>query len=154
MHQREIGAQRGLQQVRLPVHLDLLLALLDKGPDAGWRQHATEAAAAGTDALDEGALRDQVDGDLLAQHLLLRFRVQPDVGADHARHLRAIEQLADALSGCGRVVADQGKARLLLPHQLVQQAFRRTDAHEAADHDARAVRDHRDGFFDGNGPHD
>ena len=154
VHQREIGAQRSLEQVRLAVNLDLLLAFLDEGADAGRRQYAAEAAAAGADALHESALRDQVDSDVLAQHLLLCLRVQPDVGADHARHLRAFEQLADALAGYRRVIADQGKARLLLPHQLVQQAFRRAHAHETADHDARAVRDHRDGFFGGNGPHD
>ena len=99
MHQREIGAQRGLEQVRLAVDLDPLLAFLDQRADAGRRQHAAEAAAAGADALDEGALRDQLDRDLLAQHLLLRLRIEPDMGADHARHLRAVEQLADALAG-------------------------------------------------------
>ena len=37
-------------------------------------------------------------------------------------------------------------------HDLVKQALRRSDTHEAADHDARAGRDHRNGFFDGNEP--
>ena len=147
MHQREIGPQRGFEQIRFAVDLDPLLAFLDQGADAGRRQHAAEAAAAGADALDEGALRDQLDRDLVAQHLLLRFRIEPDMRADHARHLRAVEQLADALAGRGRVIADQGKVRLLLAHQFVEQALRRADGHEAADHDARAVRDHRNGFF-------
>ena len=91
----------------MPFDLDLLLAFLDEGADPGRRQYAAEAAAAGADALDEGALRDQIDGDLLAQHLLLRFWVQSDMGPDHARDLRGIEQFADALARHGRVVADQ-----------------------------------------------
>jgi hypothetical protein len=153
MYQREIGAQRGLQQICLPIHIDLLLTFLDEGAHAGRCQHSTEAAAAGTDALDEGALRDQVDRDLLAQHLLLSLRIQPNMSADHARHLRALEQLADALSRRGRVIADQGKARFLLPHQFVEQAVRRADAHETGDHDAGAIRDHGNCFFSGNGLH-
>ena len=55
--------------------------------------------------------------------------------------------------GHGGVVGDHGEVALALPDQFVDQALGRADAHEAADHHARAVGDHRDGFFDGNGLH-
>jgi hypothetical protein len=42
----------------------------------------------------------------------------------------------------------------LLPDDFVKQALGRSDTHESANHDARPDRDHRNGFFDGNGPHD
>jgi hypothetical protein len=40
VNQREIGAERSLQQELLAVNLDLLLAFLDEGADAGRRQYA------------------------------------------------------------------------------------------------------------------
>ena len=46
-----------------------------------------KAASAGADTLDECSLRDKIDGDLLAQHLPLRRRVQADMRADHPRYL-------------------------------------------------------------------
>ncbi|MHC2861194.1 hypothetical protein ACVIYH_002272 [Bradyrhizobium diazoefficiens] len=76
------------------------------------------------------------------------------MGRNEARDESRVEQLADTFSGRRRVVADDRETGLVLSHNLVEQALRRSDAHEAADHDARTGRDHRDGFFDGNGPHD
>ena len=66
VNQREVGMQRRLQQIGLSGHFDLLLALFDERADAGRRQDAAEAAAAGADALDERALRHQVDRHLAA----------------------------------------------------------------------------------------
>ena len=63
-----------------------------------------------------------------------------------------IEQLANAFPRYRSVVADQRETALLLPDDLVKQTLRRSDTHEAADHDARAGRDHRNGFFDGKSP--
>jgi hypothetical protein len=42
----------------------------------------------------------------------------------------------------------------LLPNHFVEQALRCPDTHEPADHDSRPGRDHRNGFFDANSPHD
>ena len=53
MDQREIRTKRGLEQEVLAVDLDLSFAFLDNGADARRRQHASKAAAAGADALDE-----------------------------------------------------------------------------------------------------
>jgi hypothetical protein len=65
-----------------------------------------------------------------------------------------IEQLANAFPGYRGVVADDRKSRLLLPDDFVEQAFRCSDTHESANHDACPGRYHRDGFFDANSPHD
>jgi hypothetical protein len=42
----------------------------------------------------------------------------------------------------------------VLPNHFVEQALRRSDTHKSANHDARAGRDHRNGFFDAKSPHD
>ena len=109
MDQGEFRPQRGLEQKRLSVDLDLALAFGDRGADAGWREHASEAAAARADALDEGPLGHQIDSDLVGQHLLLRLRIEADVACGQARDQRRVEQLADAFAGYRGVVADQGK---------------------------------------------
>lgn len=98
-------------------------------------------------------VRNQIDCDLLGQHLLLRLRIEADMGRGETRDQFRIEQLPDTLAGQRSVIADDGEPCLLLPDELVEQTPRRADPHEAPDHDACACRDHRDGFFDGNGPH-
>src|SRR6516225_291764 len=65
LEEREVGPQWGLQQIVLPVHLDLALAFLDDGADAGWRQYPAKPVAACADTLDQRALRHKLDGDLL-----------------------------------------------------------------------------------------
>ena len=42
---------------------------------------------------------------------------------------------------------------LALPHKLVDEPLGSSHAHEATDHEARAMRDHVDGLFDGNRLH-
>jgi len=76
------------------------------------------------------------------------------VACREARDQSRIEQLADAFPGHRCIITDHRKTCLLLPNDFVEQAFRCSDTHESADHDARSGRDHRNGFFDGNGPHD
>ena len=72
----------------------------------------------------------------------------------HAGNQGCVDQLADALARQRRVVADEREIGFPLPHQLIEQSFRRSDPHESTYHDRRPVRDHRDGFFGGNGLHD
>ncbi len=48
---------------------------------------------------------------------------------------------------------DDGEVALVLSHNLIDQAFWRTDTHEPADHKARPVRDHGDGILNGNDLH-
>src|SRR5262245_41133092 len=125
MDQGELRSQRGLEQIRRSVYLDLALAFSNRGPDAGRREHASEAAATRANAFDEGPLRYQIDGELIGQHLLLRFRIKADVASGEAGDECRIEQLADAFPRHRGVVADQRKTALLLPDDLVKQAFRR-----------------------------
>ena len=152
--QGELRPQCGLEQKRRSVYLDLALAFGHRGADAGWREHASETATARANAFDEGPLGYEIDGDLIGQHLLLCLRIEADVACGEARDECRIEQLANAFPRDRSVVADQRKTALLLPDDFVKQALRRSDTHESADHDARPGRDHCNGFFDGNGPHD
>ena len=99
------------------------------------------------------ALRHQVDRDLVGHHLLLYVRIEADVARGQRRDQRRVEQLADALAGDRGVIADDGEFGLPLPDQFVQQALRRSDPHESTDHDGRAVGDHGDRFFHGDGFH-
>ena len=69
----------------------LSLAFLDDGPDARRRQHASKAAAAGPNALDERALRHQVDRHFVGHHLLLYVRIEPDVARRKRRDQRRVE---------------------------------------------------------------
>ena len=72
---------------------------------------------------------------------------------DHVATSDASNSLPMPVPGTAGIVGDDGEVALSLPHQFVQQALRRAHAHEAADHDGRAIGDHRDGFFCGNGFH-
>src|SRR4029453_16125720 len=42
VHEREVGPQRGLKQIRSAVDLDRAFAVLNHGADPGWREHPTE----------------------------------------------------------------------------------------------------------------
>ena len=79
LDQRIVGAQGGLQQVVPAVERNLLLALLDHGPDACRSQYAAEARPAGTDALDESSLGHEVHLRLAFDHQLLGLRVEADM---------------------------------------------------------------------------
>jgi hypothetical protein len=106
-----------------------------------WRDHRTQAEAAGADALDQRALRHQFNLDLARDHLRLGFRVRADVAGDDAAHQARTDQQSDAQAGLGGVVGDDRQALLALAHDLVHQAVGRAHAHEAADHQHRPVGD-------------
>ncbi len=147
--EREVRAQCGLDEVILAAHVDLLLALLDDGTDAGRGEDTAEPEATRADALDQRALRHELDLHFAGQHLLLRFRIQADVADDRLAHQPGAHQLADADAGKRRVVGDDGQVALALARQFVDDAVRRADGHEAADHQARAVRDEGNGLLEG-----
>ena len=110
---------------RVPSTSMRALAFLDDGADAGRREDAAEPVAAGADALDQRALRHELDFDRAGEHLLLRFGIEPDVADDRpcARCPR-VDELADADARQRRVVGDHGEVALALPHQLVDQTLR------------------------------
>ena len=99
-------------------------------------------------------MRNEIDGKLVGQHLLLRLWIEADVGRREARDECRIEQFSNAFPRHRGVVADQRETALLLPDDFVKQPLRRSDTHESANHNACPGRDHCNGFFDGNGPHD
>ena len=148
VHQREVGAQRDLDEIGPAVHLDRLLAFLDFGANAGRRQHAAEAVAAGADLLDQRALRHEIDLQVASHHLLLRLGIQADVAGDHLAHQSGADQLADADTRAGGVIGDDGEVALALPHDLVDQPLGVPTRHEAADQQARPVGDLRNRCFE------
>lgn len=152
--QGELRPQRGLEQKRSAIDFNLALAFCNRSANAGWREHASETATTGANALDEGPLGYEIDGDLVVQHLLLRLRIEADVACSQACDESSIEQFANTFPGHSCVVADDRKPGFFLSDDLVEQALRRSDAHETANHDARPDRDHRNGLFGGNDPHD
>ena len=111
------------------------------GADACGREHAAQAVAGGADALDQRALRHQLDFERAGQHFLLRLGVEADVARDGLAHHARANQLADAGAGQRIVVGDDRQVALFLAHQLVDQPLGRAHAHEAADHHARPVGD-------------
>src|SRR5262249_39586367 len=75
LHEREIGAQRRLQDERLAVDDARLLALGDERPISGRREEAADPRAAGPNPLGEGPLRDELDLDLACSKIVPGFPV-------------------------------------------------------------------------------
>src|SRR5262245_33702580 len=76
----EVGVERLLEDVLLPVDGPGLLALGDLRPHAGGGEEAADAAAGGADPLGERALGVEVDLDLTGEELALELLVLADVG--------------------------------------------------------------------------
>ena len=118
-------------------------------PMPGRGEHAAEAHAAGADALDQRALRDELDLDLARDHLRLGFGVEPDVRGDEALDRAGADELADPPAGPGGVVGDDGEMLRAAADQRVDQPMGRAGAHEAADQEPRAVGYQRRGRIGG-----
>ena len=129
----EVALDRLFQQVGLAVDLDGLLALFNQGADAGRSEDAAETDAAGANALDERALRRELDLDFARDHLLLRLGVEADVGGDELCNRAGRDELADAVAGGSRVVRDDGQVLDAAHDYRVDEPMGRADAHEAAD---------------------
>jgi hypothetical protein len=85
-------------------------------------------------------LRYQLDPHRAGEHLLLCFRIETDVARHHLAHGARGNELADAHTRHCSVVRNHGEIVLTLAQQLVDEAFGRAHAHEASDHQSRAVR--------------
>ena len=132
--QGEIGRNGQRQKECSARDLDRLCAFADEGSNASRRQHSAESIARGANAFGECSLRDEVDRDLASDHLALRLGIGTDVRNDEHSHQLGIDQTSDAKSGTRCVVGNDRQAFAILPHQLADQPVRRSDAHEAADH--------------------
>ena len=73
--EREVRAERQLEQVLAPVDDARLLALGDLRPDAGGGVEAADAGAAGADPLGERPLRHELDLELAREVLALELLV-------------------------------------------------------------------------------
>ena len=105
--------------------------------------------AAGADALDQRALRNQIDLDLAGDHFGLGFGIEADVRGDELGDRASADQLADPSPGPGGVVGDDREVLRAATHEGVDEAMRRAGAHEAADQEGRAVGDQRRGRVGG-----
>ena len=119
MDQRKIGSKRCFEEVFRAIHIDLAFPFFNHSADARWRQHATEATAAGPYPLDEGALRRELDLDLTGDHLLLGFGIEPYVASDHTLYQLCADKLADACPGSGGVIGDDSEIALSLADDLI-----------------------------------
>ena len=112
------------------------------------RQDAAEAESAGADALDQGALRHELHLQFAGHHLPLGFWIETDMADDGLAQQLGRDELADPPAGRCRVIGDDGEVALVLTHDLVDDPLGRADSHEAADHQACAIRDHGNGLFE------
>ena len=107
MDQRDIGAQRRLEQVVPPVDRDHLLTLGDDCADPGRRQDAAEARARRRGCARPGCPAARAPPPSRAvQHPALRHGVRPDVRGDHTGDAAGIDQPADTEARPRRVVGD------------------------------------------------
>src|SRR4051794_16159916 len=150
VEESEVGLDRLLEKERAPIDLKGLLALPDQRAPSGRGQPPPQPVAAGTDALGQRALGNQLDLDPPRQHLPLGFRVGADMARDHPADQLGVDQLADPDAGTGRVIGNDGPVLLALAHHLIDETGRRAHGHEAPDHQAGAIGDPGDdlGHFD------
>src|SRR5262249_37841082 len=104
--QREVGAQRCLNQVIFSVDIDPLFAFLNNRADSGRGQYSAKAKTAGTNAFDESALRDEVDGHLSSDHLLLRLGIESDVTCDGPADQAFIDELSYTTARNRRIICN------------------------------------------------
>ncbi|KOO54171.1 hypothetical protein ACS33_15590 [Edwardsiella ictaluri] len=137
--QRQIGAQRALQQPGFAVERQALLALGDDGTDAGGGQKTAEPGAAAADLFNQGALRNQLHRHLPGHHAPPGLRIGADVGGDDAADPPVDDQRADARIDKGGIVGDQGQVPDAGLQQGRDQAGRGAYPHKAAHHNGHAV---------------
>src|SRR5262249_56809069 len=114
----------------------------------GRTKHPAETEATSADALDQRALRHQVNSHFARDHLLLRFGIEPNVTCYSLRDKACAHELANAAAWHRRVVGDNGEVTFALTHEFVDKTLRRTHCHESPDHEARSVGNHRNCIFD------
>src|SRR5262249_56148065 len=95
--------------------LNLALAFFDHRTDTGRRQNAAEAGAAGANALNQGALRHQIDANLAGDHVLLRFGVEADMARHHLRRQARGDDLAQSPARPGPDLCNTRLASTALP---------------------------------------
>ena len=94
-------------------------------------------------------MRHEIDLDLAGDHFGLGFGIEADVRGDELDDRAGADQLADPLAGPGGVVGDHGQVLRAATNERVDEAMRRTGAHEAADEQRRAVGYQRRGCVGG-----
>ena len=144
LDQREIAAERVLEQIRTPAELRRLLALSDRRADAGRGVERRDPRAGRAHTLRERALRHQLDLELPGEKLRLEDPVLANVGGDHLRDLVVGEQQAQPEVIDAAVIGhDDQLARAQLP-QRRDRALRDPAQPKPADDQRRTITDVRD----------
>jgi hypothetical protein len=107
----------------------------------------------GANALDQRALRHELDLHFASEHLLLSFGIEPDVARNDPAHQIRRHEFPDADARQRRVVGDHREVALALADELVDDPLGRANTHEAAHHQARAILNLLDRAFEGCRPH-
>jgi hypothetical protein len=106
------------------------------------RQHPAQSVAAGANALDECALRHELDLQLTRHHLSLRFGVEADVAHNGLAEELGPDELANPLVQGRGVVGNDGQIMPVLADDLINDGFGRAHAQEPANHQACTMGDH------------
>ena len=121
--ERDVAADRVLEQVLAPVDGALLLALGERRPHAGGGVERADARARGTHPFGEIALRHQLELDLAravepVEHPGVRL---PRERADHLAHLAVLEQRGQSDVPVAGVVVHHGQVARTRADQRVDQ---------------------------------
>ena len=107
VHEREIGGDWLLEDVRSPVDQARFLSVGRDRAVSGRREEATDSRSSRTNPLGECPLGHQFHFDLALQELTLELLVLADVGGDHPADLVVLQEKANPeIVGSG-VVADE-----------------------------------------------
>jgi hypothetical protein len=138
-HDRQVGAQRALEDVSLAVDLAHLLPLGNDRPDARGCVEAGDPGAARADPFRERSLRRQLDLHLALHVKVGEVGVPAHEAADHARDLAVLEQHRQPLALVAAVVADDGQVPDPAARDRLDARLRVAAQAEAARHDRHAV---------------
>ena len=137
--ERQIGFQRPLQQIKLPIELFGLFTLGDRCAHTRARIKSRDTGTTGADALGQRALRVEFDLDFALEILLLEKAVFADIGADHFFDLSRLQQNAEPIIVHSGIVRDDGEVAHAGRMDGADQIRWNAAQSETAGHDGHAI---------------
>ena len=146
LHEGKIGAQRGLQNVRLAVKnpdflVPLHLGAISRGDKKGWNSRPPCP-----DPFGERALRDEFDFQFAGDQLALEFFVFAHVGSDHFLQLAFFQQPAQPEVFDSGIVGDTGEVFDAEFFERSDGVFRNATQAESTQHQGHPVLNALQGF--------
>ena len=124
-------------------------ALLNEGIHAHGGQDSAQACAAGTDALGQGALGQQIDLQSALGILLTNLGSHAHMGGDDALDLMIVDQLGDpeeflalGAGGTTHIIGDEGQILGAQLHQLLDDSTSLAASQKATAHNGGAIGNH------------